>query len=50
MEDTFSTFENDKPYPDKPEFKIDDLWHRSPRRRRYNPYEPEAKIFNLAIT
>ena len=28
---------------------IEDLWYRSPRRRRYNPYEPEASLclFNL---
>ena len=31
------------------ELDIDELWYRSPRRRRYNPYEPEAslRLFNL---
>ena len=24
--------------------KIEDLWYRSPRRRRCNPYEPEASL------
>jgi len=37
--------------PDKPELTIEDLSYRSPRRRRYNPYEPEALpcLFNLNL-
>ena len=37
------------PNPDEPELKIEDCklniyGCRSPRRRRYNPYEPEASL------